>query len=198
MARGGDPPAQFLTIPRDVHGLHAGAWDHHLPGHDLAEVQHGLHDPHLVGGKLPVAVGQCQHQVEVLLRHGGAPAAHPSEHPGQGAEHPRRRAQQHVENVEGADDLPGQRLRVELCQGLRRDLAEDQDPEGHQADHGGQVALAAQVVRQGRRQGGSRHVDQVVPDEDRDQELLGCGGPPFEPCPFQTVAALAETFETGQ
>jgi hypothetical protein len=87
-------------------------------------------------------------------------------------------------SVTGSSGDPARdRLRVTLGEGLGGNLAEDQDPEGHQTDRNCQSTVLGIAVGDLGGQCGSEDVDQVVADQDRDQEVLGGGGPTVEPGP---------------
>jgi len=88
-----------------------------------------------------VAVGEPQHEQEVLLGHWQLGALTPGEKPRQEPENFVHWGQDQIEDIKDWSNPARDRFGVALGKGLGGDLAEDQDPEGHEADNHCQAAI---------------------------------------------------------
>ena len=144
-----------------------------------------------------VAVGEPQHEQEVLFGHRQLWTLTPGEEPRQEAENLVDWSQDQIEDIENRRDPARNRLGMALGKGLGGDLAEDQDAEGHEADNHRQATVFGVAVGDLCREGRGEHVDQVVADEDGDQEVLRCRCPAIEASARQLAAAGAQGLESG-
>ena len=117
-----------------------------------------------------MAVGEPQHEQEVLLGHWQLGAFAPREETRQEPENLVERSQDQIEDIEDRRNPARDEFSVSLGQGLGGDLAEDQDPEGHETYDQCQSAVFGVAVSDLRREGGGEHVDQVAADQNGDQE----------------------------